>query len=270
MSSESRVTIRRNASILPAYSFVLGLLALLGWVAIAAGTEPIGVDGKPNPQLVIPQLFEDSFSSWFAGVAFAAVAIGALVPAAIMSIAAANTFTRNIYKEWIKPQATHAEEAKVSKIASLVVKAFALVFVLTLDRQNAINFQLLGGIWILQTFPVIVFSLYTRWFHKWALLAGWAVGMVYGTWEAYKVVNPVTGQHFGGSLAAIPGLGDMGYVALTAFAINLVIAIVLSLVLNALKVDNGADETTTGDYFADAGDPRVEKNRPVVEGETAT
>jgi SSS family solute:Na+ symporter len=270
LSSESRVTIRRNASILPAYSFVLGLLALLGWVAIAAGTKPIGVDGKPNPQLVVPQLFEDSFSSWFAGVAFAAVAIGALVPAAIMSIAAANTFTRNIYKEWIRPQATPAEEAQVSKIASLVVKAFALLFVLTLDRQNAINFQLLGGIWILQTFPVIVFSLYTRWFHKWALLAGWAVGMVYGTYEAYKVVNPVTGQHFGGSLAEIPGLGDMGYVALTAFAINLVIAVVLSLVLNATKVANGADETTTGDYFADAGDPRVEKNRPVVEGETAT
>ena len=235
LSSESRVTIRRNASILPAYSFVLGLLALLGWVAIAAGTEPIGVDGKPNPQLVIPQLFEDSFSSWFAGVAFAAVAIGALVPAAIMSIAAANTFTRNIYKEWIKPEATPAEEAKVSKIASLVVKAFALVFVLTLDKQNAINFQLLGGIWILQTFPAIVFSLYTRWFHKWALLAGWAVGMVYGTVEAYKVVNPVTGKHFGGSLAEIPGLGDMGYIALTAFAINLVIAVVLTLVLNAAE-----------------------------------
>ena len=273
LSSESRVTIRRNASILPAYSFVLGLLALLGWVAIAAGTEPIGVDGKPNPQLVIPQLFEDSFSSWFAGVAFAAVAIGALVPAAIMSIAAANTFTRNIYKEWIKPQATPAEEAKVSKIASLVVKAFALVFVLTLDRQNAINFQLLGGIWILQTFPVIVFSLYTRWFHKWALLAGWAVGTVYGTVEAYKVVNPVTNQHFGGSLAVIPGLGDMGYIALTAFGLNLVIAIVLTLILNAVKVSNGSDETTTGDYFADAGDPRVEKYRPVVEGaegETAT
>jgi SSS family solute:Na+ symporter len=109
-------------------------------------------------------------------VAFAAVAIGALVLAAIMSIAAANTFTRNIYKEWLKPEATPAEEAKVSKIASLVVKAFALLFVLTLDRQNAINFQLLGGIWILQTFPVIVFSRYTRWFHKWALLAGWAAG----------------------------------------------------------------------------------------------
>jgi SSS family solute:Na+ symporter len=269
LSSDSRTTIRRNAAILPAYSFVLGLLALLGWVAIAAGTQPIGVDGKPNPQLVIPQLFEDSFASWFAGIAFAAVAIGALVPAAIMSIAAANTFTRNIYKEWLKPDATHAEEARVSKLASLVVKAFALLFVLTMDKQNAINFQLLGGIWILQTFPAIVFSLYTRWFHKWALLAGWAVGIVYGTIAAYNVINPLTGKHFGGSLAEIPGLGDLGYVAMTAFALNLVVTVVVSVALNAAKVANGSDETTAGDYFADAGDPRVEKHRPVVEGETS-
>src|SRR6478672_637957 len=240
LSSATRNTIRRNAAILPAYSFVLGLLALLGWVAIAAGTKPIGVDGKPNPQLVIPQLFEDSFSSWFAGVAFAAVAIGALVPAAIMSIAASNTFTRNIYKEWINPAATHAQEAKVSKLMSLVVKAFALLFVLTLDKQNAINFQLLGGIWILQTFPPIVFSLYTRWFHRWGLLIGWAVGMAYGTIAAYNVANVRSGvDHFGGSLATMPVIGEMGYIALTAFALNLIIAVVLTLVLNLAKVSNG-------------------------------
>lgn len=260
LSSGSRNTIRRNASILPAYSFVLGLLALLGWVAIAAGTKPIGLDGKPNAQLVIPQLFEDSFPSWFAGVAFAAIAIGALVPAAIMSIAAANTFTRNIYKEWIKPNATHAEEARVGKLVSLIVKAFALVFVLTLDKQNAINFQLLGGIWILQTLPAIVFGLYTRWFHRWALLAGWAVGMTYGTITAYNVVNPATGNHFGGSLANMPVIGELGYIALTAFAINVVVAALLTFILNAMKVEAGVDTTIKGDYFADEGDPRVEKH----------
>lgn len=260
LSSQSRNTIRRNASILPAYSFVLGLLALLGWVAIAAGTKPIGLDGKPNAQLVIPQLFEDAFPSWFAGVAFAAIAIGALVPAAIMSIAAANTFTRNIYREWLKPAATHAEEARVSKLVSLLVKAFALVFVLTLDKQNAINFQLLGGIWILQTFPAIVFGLYTKWFHRWALLAGWAVGMVYGTITAYNVVNPATGNHFGGSLEMIPMIGQMGYIALTAFVINVIVAAVLTVVLDLVKVPRGRDETIKGDYFADAGDPRVEKH----------
>jgi solute:Na+ symporter, SSS family len=258
LSSGSRNTIRRNASILPAYSFVLGLLALLGWVAIAGGVKPIGLDGQPNAQLVVPQLFEDFFPSWFAGVAFAAVAIGALVPAAIMSIAAANTFTRNIYREWFRPDATPAQEARVAKLASLVVKAFALLFVLSLDKQNAINFQLLGGIWILQTFPAIVFSLYTRWFHRWALLLGWLGGMVYGTVAAYNVVSPTTGKHFGGSLANIPGLGQLGYIALTAFVLNVVIAVVVTVVLNAVKVSNGVDETTTGDYYADAGDPRVD------------
>jgi solute:Na+ symporter, SSS family len=262
LSSKSRNTIRRNSAILPAYSFVLGLLALLGWVAIAAGTKPIGLDGQANPQLVVPQLFEDMFPSWFAGVAFAAIAIGALVPAAIMAIAAANLFTRNIYREWFRPSATPAQEARVGKVVSLVVKFVALVFVLTMDKQNAINFQLLGGIWILQTFPAIVFGLYTRWFHRWALIAGWAVGMVYGTVAAYNVVKPTPGggsQHFAGSVALIPGLAQLGYIALTAFAINVIVAVVATLVLGALKTPTGIDATIKGDYFADEGDPRVIK-----------
>ncbi len=217
---------------------------------------------------MIPQLFEDSFPSWFAGVAFAAVAIGALVPAAIMSIAAANTFTRNIYKEWLKLGATHAEEAKVSKLTSLVVKVFALVFVLSMDKQNAIDFQLLGGSWILQTFPAIVFSLYTRWFHKWALLVGWAAEMVYGTVAAWNVSSPATKQ-FGGSLADFPGLGQLGYIAVSAFVLNVVVAVVLSAVLNATGTDNGVDETTPGDYFADAVDPRVEKDKALRAQEEA-
>lgn len=266
LSSKSRNTIRRNSAILPAYSFVLGLLALLGWVAIAAGTKPIGLDGKVNPQLVVPQLFEDMFPPWFAGVAFAAIAIGALVPAAIMAISAANLFTRNIYREWYRPSATPAQEAKVGKIVSLVVKFVALVFVLTMDQQNAINFQLLGGIWILQTFPAIVFGLYTRWFHRWALIAGWAVGMVYGSVAAYNVVKPIpTGgtQHFAGSVAVIPGLAQMGYIALTAFGINVIVAVVGTIVLRIVKTPAGTDSTIRGDYFADEGDPRVQ---PLDEG----
>ncbi len=156
------------------------------------------------------------------------------------------------------------------KLVSLLVKAFALIFVLTLDKQNAINFQLLGGIWILQTFPAIVFGLYTRWFHRWALMAGWAIGMLYGTITAYNVVNPVTGNHFGGSLATIPMIGQMGYIALTAFVINVVVAAALTFVFNAMKVDAGTDDTIRGDYFADAGDPRVEKVDTGIHLQTGT
>jgi SSS family solute:Na+ symporter len=258
LSTRRRDTARRNAALLPAYSFLLGLIALLGFMAIAAKVKPIGLDGKPNPQLAVPQLFENMFPSWFAGLAFAAIAIGALVPAAIMSIAASNLFTRNIYREFFRPNADPAEEARVSKIVSLLVKVGALIFVLSLDKTLAINFQLLGGIWMLQTFPTLVFGLFTRWFHRWALLAGWAVSMVYGTVKAYQVINPATGKHFGGSAAEIPFLsGRNGYIALTAFVINLVIAVVLTLILRALKAPAGTDLTQPEDYWADEGDPRI-------------
>jgi solute:Na+ symporter, SSS family len=258
LSSKDRSTGRRNAAILPAYSLLLGLLALLGFVAIKAGTKPIGLDGKANPQLVIPQLFEDHFPDWFAGVAFAAIAIGALVPAAIMSIAAANLFTRNIYKAYLKPEATDAQEAKVSKIVSLITKLGALLFVLTLDRQNALNFQLLGGVWILQTLPAIVFGLFTRWFHRWALLIGWAVGMAYGTIVAYGYCTACTTRPFANSLAVVPLLGDAGYIGLTAFVVNVLVTVVLTVIFRATNVSNGTDITRPADYFADLGDPGVE------------
>ncbi|MDT7546267.1 MAG: solute:Na+ symporter, family [Actinomycetota bacterium] len=258
LSTSRRDVARRNAALLPAYSLLLGLIALLGLMALAAKVVPTGLDGKPNPQLAVPQLFENMFPSWFTGIAFAAIAIGALVPAAIMSIAASNLFTRNIYREFFRPGADPAEEARVSKIVSLIVKVGALVFVLSLDKTLAINFQLLGGIWMLQTFPTLVFGLFTRWFHRWALLAGWAVSMVYGTVKAYQVINPATHKHFGGSSAEIPFLsGRNGYIALTAFVLNFVIAAVLTLVLRAVKAPAGIDATEPADYFADADDPRV-------------
>ena len=258
LSSKSRNVIRRNTTILPLYSLMLGLLALLGFMAIKSGVA------VTNPQLAIPQLFENMFPSWFAGVAFAAIGIGALVPAAIMSIAAANLFTRNIYKDFIKPDATPEQETKVSKLVSLLVKVGALVFVLTMDKTVAINFQLLGGIWILQTFPALVGGLFTRWFHRWALLAGWAVGMVYGTVAAYNVASPTNpGQkHFGGSNAEIPGIGEMGYIGLTAFVLNVAVTVVLTFVLKALKAPEGVDETKAEDYTADAGDPGVQVELP--------
>ncbi|WP_189296166.1 monocarboxylate uptake permease MctP [Streptomyces albospinus] len=256
LSSRSRNVIRRNTTILPLYSLMLGLLALLGFMAVKAGT-----DIKGNPQLAIPQLFADMFPSWFAGVAFAAIGIGALVPAAIMSIAAANLFTRNVYKDFLRPGATPEQEHRVAKLVSLLVKVGALAFVLTMDKTVAINFQLLGGIWILQTMPALVGGLFTRWFHRWALLAGWAVGMVYGTLAAYGVASP-TQKHFGGSSAEIPGIGEIGYIGLTAFVLNVVVAVVLTFALKAVKAPDGVDETRPADYTADLGDEGVTADLP--------
>jgi solute:Na+ symporter, SSS family len=108
-ASKSADTIRKNAILLPAYTLLLGLIALLGYMAYAA---KIAV---ATPNDMVPMLFKTLFPSWFAGFAFAAIAIGALVPAAVMSIGAANLFTRNVWKSYIDPGISHSGEAAVAK-----------------------------------------------------------------------------------------------------------------------------------------------------------
>jgi len=248
-AAKRRDVIRRNLAMLPAYSLILGLIALFGYMARAVPAVNAGVKaGGGNSQLSVPLLFARMFPSWFAGIADSAIVIGALVPAAIMSIAAANLFTRNIYKELLKPDATPAQETRVARLASLFMKVGALGFALALNKTFSINLQLLGGIWILQTLPATVLSLYTRWFHRFALIAGWAVAMAYGTVQAYR--TPGGGQaHFGASAA--PVFGHVIYIAVAALVLNLVVSAVLTLVFRKVGLQDGYDETRPADYTAD-------------------
>jgi solute:Na+ symporter, SSS family len=273
LASRRRYAIRFNTAILPAYTLMLGFVALLGYMALAAPGVPQAVKANgANAQLAVPFLFQKMFPPWFAGIAYSAIIIGALVPAAIMSIAAANLFTRNIYKEYFYPDATPAQQTRVAQGVSLVVKLGALVFVLALSKTFSINLQLLGGIWILQTFPAIVIGLYTRWFHHWALLAGWAVAMAYGTIVAYSTPAPgVPGSHFGGSTANVPGFNHTVYIALTALVINLVVAAVLTAVFRLAKLPAGADETAPSHYHADPeGEPATAAATTMATDSTAT
>ncbi|GAA2162422.1 monocarboxylate uptake permease MctP [Actinomadura napierensis] len=262
LASKNRNVIKRNMAALPAYSFVLGLIALLGFMAIAAGVKPVVTDGSPDTNTVVPLLFDHMFPDWFAGVAYAAVGIGALVPAAIMSIAAANLFTRNIYKEYLKKDATEKQEALVSKLVSLVVKVGAVLCILVLDPQFSIDLQLIGGVIILQTLPSVGLGLVTRWFHRGALIAGWAAGLITGLWMLYDIPNPAKHKaHFGGSAFQLSDLGldtdKTVYVGMLALAVNVIVAVVATLVFRAAKVEDGADATREADYLADQGDPKV-------------
>jgi SSS family solute:Na+ symporter len=216
-------------------------------MALAAGVDkdPAYAPGfaKYGPNFAVPALFLRAFPSWFVGFAFASIAIGALVPAAIMSIAASNLFTRNIYREYLRPDATGREEATVAKVVSLVVKFGALAFIVFAPQEYAIQLQLLGGVWILQTLPPIAIGLYSRWPHRWALLAGWAAGMGTGTWMAHTL-------GFKGTVYALK-LGSFtiaGYAALWALIVNVVVVVAGTLVLRALNVDAGEDATVDADY----------------------
>src|SRR3954470_751779 len=178
LASKSQDVVRRNMAILPAYTLMLGFIALLGYMTIAAGIKP------SDNTFAVPDLFLKFFPHWFEGFAFAAVAIGALVPAAVMSIAAANLFTRNVWREFFRAEASPAEEQRVAKIVSLFVKVGALLFILLVPHEYAIDIQLLGGVWMLQTLPAVIIGLFTRWFDRRALIIGWLAGMVAGTWIA--------------------------------------------------------------------------------------
>jgi len=231
LSASSASAIRKNAIALPAYSILLCFIALMGYMAHAAGIA------VTNPQDAVPQLFLKMFPSWFAGFCFAAIAIGALVPAAVMSIGAANTFTRNVWKPFINPAISPHEEAALAKLMSLVVKLGALAVILFMPTKFALDLQLLGGVWMIQIFPAVIIGLFTRWFSGWSLLTGWAAGMILGTWLAWAPAawTPLH-KLFGTDIAVYNGL--------IALAANVVIAAVLSAILP----NSAPDETAAADY----------------------
>ena len=247
LSASSGRVIRRNAAMLPGYTFMLGLLALFGFFAIAAGVDKLpeyaaGFKTFSN-NFAVPALLLHSFPDWFVGIAFAAIGIGALVPAAIMSIAAANLYTRNIHREFINKNPTDKQESTMAKLVSLIVKVGALVFILFVPTKYAVQLQLLGGIWIIQTLPAVLIGAYTRWFNSWALLVGWAVGTYAGTAMAYSINLTNT----------FPlKIGDWtfpGYTAVYTVILNLLVAAVLTPVFNAVGSKEKVDATVPGDYL---------------------
>jgi SSS family solute:Na+ symporter len=236
LSSASGNVIRRNCVYMPAYTFLLGLIALLGYCALAAGVK------VSSSNDVVPALFVKMFPSWFAGFCLASIAIAALVPAAIMSIAAGSLFTRNIYREYLDPQVTAPAQAGVAKAVSLAIGITALLFVLLAPPRYSINLQLLGGIWILQTFPAVILGLFTRWFRPNALLAGWFVGMMTGT--AMSVSQHLTAVY----PLRIAGTTISAYAAVEALLLNLTIATIGTLVARARSASPTDDQTKHEDY----------------------
>ncbi len=230
LSASSPRAIRFNAMTLPAYSLVLGLIALLGLMGRAAGLD------LKNPQDVVPQLFLKMFPDWFVGFAFAAIAIGALVPAAVMSIGAANTFTRNVWRPFVNPAMNDKQESDLAKLVSLIVKVGALAFIIFIPTKFALDFQLLGGVVMIQIFPAMVFGLYTRRIHGMPLLIGWIVGLLSGIYLAW--------QPAAWSPTWMTPAGFSVYIGLFSVILNAVVAVALSFVLP----NRGADKITATDF----------------------
>ncbi|NBM15156.1 sodium:solute symporter [Streptomyces sp. GC420] len=222
--------LRRVAIALPAWTAVLALFGMLGIAALASDVPaPEG-----GAEAAVPVLVDRLMAAPFAGLVFGALTVGALVPAAVMSIAAATSFVRNVYAEYFHPTATPKRQVRIAKTVSLAAKAGAVAFVFGLRDQDAINLQLLGGVWILQIFPAVAIGLYTRRLHPRALLAGWAAGMLLGT---VAVVRE-------GFSPVVPVAGHMEvYVGLVALLVNLAVAVAGTAVLERTGAGRYRPET---------------------------
>jgi SSS family solute:Na+ symporter len=152
------------------------------------------------------------------------------------------------------------------------VKLGAVAVIILIDPQFSIDLQLIGGVLILQTLPAVALALYTRWFHRWGLIAGWVVGIGWGLIMLYGIPNPANGkQHFGGSALSLGNLSLLGwhpfagsavqiYVGFVALIGNLVIAAIVTVIARQMKVFNGTDDTEPEDYHTDEHDKNL---RPI-------
>jgi SSS family solute:Na+ symporter len=111
--------------------------------------------------------------------------------------------------------------------------------------------------------------------HRGGLIAGWVVGMGLALWMLWKIPNPAIHKaHFGGSAFPLTSFGFSSpktiYVGFVAVLVNLVVAVLVTLALRALKTPDGVDGTTPSDYFADEGDPRIDRSATAVETVSST
>jgi SSS family solute:Na+ symporter len=250
LATRDRDVVKKNMSLLPAYSLMLGFIALLGYMALAAHVKPVGGTAKaPDTTTIVPLLFNSEFPHWVAGIAFGAIAIGALVPAAIMGISAANTFARDIYRPYFRPRASDREEGLVSQIVSVVLKLGAVAVIVALKVSFAIEFQLIGGVVVIEILPAVVLGLYTRWFHRWALVAGWMVGMGLSLYMLYVTPGKTT-NHFGSASFAFSTWGFNTKVTIWTGIVGLIANLIVATVLTLLfaRLPRGRDETSPADY----------------------
>ncbi|MER5950157.1 sodium:solute symporter [Streptomyces sp. NPDC001904] len=233
MAGREGRTLKAATTWLPAWSLSLGVCAFLGVAALAAGvTTPAG-----HGELAVPELIRELAPPWLAGVLYAALAMAGLLPAALMVMGMALLCVRNIYVEYLHPTAAPKREVRSLRWPVFTLMAAAVTLAVFIEPREAVRLHLLGDVWILQILPAVVLSLFIRWFHRRALFAGWAAGVVTGTGllglYGFRALVDVS----------IGPLHIPVHVAVAALAVNLAVTTVLSPVLDLLGVPRGRDET---------------------------
>ncbi|MEM0156153.1 MAG: sodium:solute symporter [Thermoplasmataceae archaeon] len=247
LSSKNETNLRMSTALLPVYGIGLAFLALFGVLiyAVAPALNYVSSFGASGGVYVVPALILYTMPSWFAGFAFLGIFIGGLVPAAIMSIASANLFIRNVFKPYVKKAIEPKQETFYAKVVTIVFIFIAVLFTLVVNDTYAIQLQLLAGGLILETLPALFLGLYWPKLNKHSMIVGWAVGMILDVYLELSANFPANGSfktsfyNFG----KFNGTEVLIFVGLFSVMLNVLISVIGTYITRAMGIRNSKEET---------------------------
>ncbi len=221
--SKDAKTIKKNSVFLPVYQVWIMILAIFGLLALAYNLVPNRISS-----LAFPSVLTTFFPPTFVIITFAAIIIGAMIPAAIQSLSAANLITRNIYLEYFNKNAPEKRQVLVGRIFVFVIILLSLIWVLIPAASGLIFYMLtMSYAFLLQTLPAIILSMYMPKLDKYSVGAGWFAGMSFVIYGLFTV-------NFASSL--LPNLGYT-YVGFDGLIINLAVLAIVHVIVRLMKVE---------------------------------
>jgi SSS family solute:Na+ symporter len=169
-SAKSSDTLRRNAVFMPLYTITLPFILFVGFTAILV------LPNLTNGDLSLLALVQKTFPAWFLGIIGAAGALTAMVPAAVLMLAAATLFAKNVWRLIFAPTMTDDQVARLAKSLVVVITALALYFAIY-SSTTLVALLLTGYAGVTQFFPGVVFGLFWKRVTMPGVFAGLVVGI---------------------------------------------------------------------------------------------
>ncbi|MDR7313872.1 sodium:solute symporter [Brevibacillus nitrificans] len=183
-SAKNENVFRKNTVMLPLYTIMLLFVFFVGFTAILQVPGLKGADGD----LSLLRLSLKTFDPWIVGVIGAAGLLTALVPGSMLLMTAATLLAKNVYKV-MAPTASEARVAKVAKLLVPVLSLISLYFTLS-GGDTLVTLLLMGYSLVTQLFPALLFSLHRQpWVNKYGAFAGITAGVLT---VAYVTISKVT------------------------------------------------------------------------------
>ncbi|HTS50799.1 MAG TPA: sodium:solute symporter family protein [Bryobacteraceae bacterium] len=168
-TAKSADTVRRNAVLMPLYTITLAFIFFVGFTAVLV------VPGLADGDLSLLTIVRRTFPPWFLGVIGGAGALTAMVPAAIMVLAASTLFAKNLYRPLFAPGMTDDAVAKLARWMVVVLSLIGL-YLAVYRSTTLVSLLLLGYAGVTQFFPGVILGL----FWKRATMAGVFTGLIAG------------------------------------------------------------------------------------------